>query len=191
MQILRSPALFGHTVEDGHVLLGDDGMPIAFAPGVIDQETWTRLQERLDARSYQKVRTATDSMLLGIARCDCGSFLYRSDRVKANGREYKYYGERFDASCGARLIPAPVLDKLVTQALLDIVGGHEVLRRETEAGSGHEVELRAVGAQIVPPELGVDVAQRAPPVAARCRGQCHRPARGHAVVDAPCGTAGS
>ncbi|HET6187348.1 MAG TPA: recombinase family protein [Trebonia sp.] len=162
-ELLRSPSLLGQTIEDGRVLLGNDGLPILFADPLLDHDVWLRMQERLDARRREKVRTQTQTMLLNIAWCDCGAPLYRSVETKANGRVYDYYRERSDRACGTKMIPGVVLDDLVSRELLVTLGDREVLREEgsSEHRTAIEIERRAVAAQII--ELTTDMFMRGRP----------------------------
>jgi site-specific DNA recombinase len=162
-ELLRSPSLLGHTIEDGKVLLGDDGLPVLFGEPILDYDVWLRLQERLDARTRAKVRTQTPTMLLNIAWCDCGAALYRSVDRKSNGRDYDYYRERSDQACGTKMIPGVVLDNLVSKELLATLGDREVLREEgsSEHRTAIEIERRAVAGQII--ELTQDMFMRGRP----------------------------
>lgn len=152
-EIMRSPALMGFTVEHDQVLLNDDGKPVRFAdPGVIDQGTFDALQRQLDARTYKKVRTQSESLLLGVAFCDCGVPLYSATKVKRlkTGEEktYEYYRPRMGGHCDSRMITAVVLDQLVERELLAQIGGCKVLRREVAKDTGRNQELAQVGRQI-------------------------------------------
>lgn len=151
-EILRSPALMGYTVEHDAVLRDEQGMPVRFAAGVIDEETFTRLQAVLDGKTAKKVRTMTESLLLGVARCNCGQPLYRNQSVgkRKSGKPYAYvyYLPKLPCTCGSRRIPVEDLDRIVERALLREVGSFEVLRRVVKQGTGHGAELRQVGQQI-------------------------------------------
>jgi site-specific DNA recombinase len=151
-EILRSPALMGYTVEHDAVLRDDQGMPVSFAPGVIDEETFGRLQAVLDGRAVKKVRTMTESLLLGVAQCNCPQPLYRNQSVgrRKSGKEYAYvyYLPKLPCTCGSRRIAVEDLDRMVERALLSAVGSFEVMRRVVRQGTGHDAELRQVGQQI-------------------------------------------
>lgn len=156
-EILRSPALCGYVVENKNEIVRDDkGMPVEFAPGIIEFETFQQLQARLDGRKYVKIRTQSDSLLLNVAYCDCGAPLYQASRVKVLARTgeeklYNYYRPRSGVCPDSRAIPVADLDELVQRELLKTLGDLEVLRKET--GSDHrtevEIERRSVAAQIV------------------------------------------
>lgn len=156
-EILRSPALCGYVVENKTQIVRDreTGMPVSFAEGVIEFETWQQLQAQLDGRSYNKVRTQSASLLLNVAYCDCGQPLYLANRVKRLGtgeeKVYEYYRPRSGACPGTRVIPVAALDELVQRELLATLGHLETLRREegSQRRTAIEVELRAVAAQIV------------------------------------------
>jgi site-specific DNA recombinase len=152
VEILRSPALMGYTVEHDAVLRDDQGMPVSFAPGVIDEETFTRLQAVLDGKAKAKTRTMTESLLLGVAQCNCPQPLYRNQSVgkRKSGKEfaYVYYLPKLPCACGSRRIAVEDLDRMVERALLSAVGSFEVLRRVVTQAAGNDAELRQVGQQI-------------------------------------------
>ncbi len=151
-EILRSPALMGYTVEHDAVLRDERGMPVSFAVGVIDEETFTRLQAVLDGKAKAKTRTMTESLLLGVAQCNCPQPLYRNQSVgtRKSGKEYAYvyYLPKLPCTCGSRRIAVEDLDRMVERALLSAVGSFEVLRRVVTQAAGNDAELRQVGQQI-------------------------------------------
>jgi site-specific DNA recombinase len=156
--ILRSPAVLGHVTRDGgQTLLADDGTPIQFAQPLLHPETFAAVQDALNKRAFKKVRTNTQSLLLGIAFCDCGEPYYRHASVTRNrlGREYAYdnYRERVSKNpCGSPLIKTSVLDGLVSRELLSHVGGFEIVERVeslSQEGAERNAELRMIGLQLV------------------------------------------
>jgi site-specific DNA recombinase len=152
VEILRSPALMGYTVEHDAVLRDDQGMPVRFAPGVVDEKIFGQLQEVLDGKAKAKTRTMTESLLLGVAQCNCQKPLYRNSKAgrRKSGKdyEYTYYTPKLPCECGSRKIPAEILDRMVARALLSEVGSFEVLRRVVTQAAGNDAELRQVGQQI-------------------------------------------
>jgi hypothetical protein len=142
----------GYTVEHDAVLRDDQGMPVSFAPGVIDEETFTRLQAVLDGKAKAKTRTMTESLLLGVAQCNCPQPLYRNQSAgkRKSGKEfaYVYYLPKLPCACGSRRIAVEDLDRMVERALLSAVGSFEVLRRVVTQAAGNDAELRQVGQQI-------------------------------------------
>lgn len=74
--ILRSQALLGRTVHNGKVLRDENGAPVLQAPGLVDSETFGKLQDALDAREgYKGPRHR--SPLNKVAVCwTCGKPLY-------------------------------------------------------------------------------------------------------------------
>lgn len=154
-EMLRSPALLGHTVENrGQVYLGEDGMPVPFAePGVLDSETFQQLQDRLEERGYKKVRTNSDSLLLNVAHCDCRAPLYTKYTPSRDKTSFfDYYQPRFGSCPDKRKsIRIGVLDALVQRELLKTLGGLEVLREEKtgEHMNAIRAERNSVGSQIV------------------------------------------
>jgi site-specific DNA recombinase len=156
-QIMRSPALCGYVVENKVDIVRDDtGMPVTFAEGITDFETWQEIQAHLDGRAVKKVRTISDSLLLNVAYCDCGAPLYLgTSRHVGKTREYvkNYYrATRRAGRCpGALSIRAEVLDDLVQRELLKTLGGQRVLRKEesTDHRRAIEADRRNVAAQIM------------------------------------------
>jgi site-specific DNA recombinase len=156
-QILRSPAICGIVVEDKIQIVRDDqGMPVSFAPGIIDFETWQQIQTRLDGRATRKIRTTSDSLLLNIAYCDCEEPLYlgsATHMLKTGERTFYYYrATRRPGKCpGTLSIRADKLDALVQQEMMKTLGDLKVLRRveATAHRNGLEAERRSVAAQIV------------------------------------------
>jgi hypothetical protein len=156
--ILRSPAILGHVTRDGgQTLLADDGTPVQFAPGLILPETFAEIQAALNKRSFKKVRTNSQSLLPGIAFCECGAPYYRHASVTRNrlGKAYAYdnYRERVSKNpCGSHLIGTSALDGLVSRELLIHVGGFEILERVqsmSEAAAERTAEMRMIGMQLV------------------------------------------
>jgi hypothetical protein len=156
-QIMRSPALCGYVVENKVDIVRDDtGMPLTFAEGIVDFETWQDIQAHLDGRAVTKVRTTSESMLLNVAYCDCGSPLYLGTaRHVGKTREYlKYYyrATRRAGRCpGALSIRTEVLDELVQRELLKTLGDQRVLVKveSTDHRRAIEAERRNVAAQIM------------------------------------------
>ncbi len=154
--ILRSPAICGYTVEDGiEIVRDDEGMPVVFAPGIIDfDETFQLLAARLDERKYVKVRTQTESLLLNLLHCTCGVPLYQANKFKENKggpKTYTFYRHLKRACPGGKTIDVATIDGLVQREMLKTLGHLEVLVQATSSERRNEVqaELREIAAQIV------------------------------------------
>jgi site-specific DNA recombinase len=156
--ILRSRALLGQVTQSGgRVLLDDQGEPVLFAPPLILPETYEDIQGALDKRAFRKVRTNSQSFLLGVAFCDCGNPYYRhvSGSTNSAGKYYLYdnYRERADTKhCGSPAIRANLLDALVSRELLVHVGEFEVLELVKSASAeaaARSAELKMIGMQLV------------------------------------------
>lgn len=157
-QILRSPAICGYAVEDKtRIVRDDEGLPVSFAPGVIDFDTYTQLQRRLDERASKRTRTLSESLLLNVAYCDCGAPLYLGSvthQLKSGERTFEYYRTtraKLGPCKGTLSIRADKLDALVQRELLKTLGDRKVLRKETSSQrrGDLEAERRSVAAQIV------------------------------------------
>ena len=157
LAILRSPAILGHVTTDmgRQSVLDDEGNPVLFGEPLLDPDIYADVQAALDKRSYRKVRTNTDSLLLSIAFCDCGAPYYRSASVTRNrlGKEYPYDNYReAKHGCGSPVITTSILDGLVEHSLLGYVGAFEILKRvdsASEAEGARNAELKMIGTQIV------------------------------------------
>jgi hypothetical protein len=146
------------TTDRTQIVCDDQGMPVSFAPGIIDVETFQKLQAKMDARATTKVRTASQSLLLNVAYCECGAPYYLSmvtHTLKTGEQRTKEYYKTTRAKIGpcngTRSIRTPILDELVQRELLKTLGDCKVLIRvtNTERRSELEAERRAVAAQIV------------------------------------------
>jgi site-specific DNA recombinase len=137
--LLRSPALRGHRVHNGQVVLGDDGKPVAFGPELLDAETFQRLQAELKPGNGAGVRKNA-SPLSGLLKCyECGLPLGQ-DTSKAKGRGYRYY--RGHKQCPHPVsMRAEVLESIAEHCLLNLYGDKEITRREWIPGEDHTTAL--------------------------------------------------
>lgn len=136
--LLRSPALRGHRVHKGEVILGDDGQPVAFGPELVDAETFQRLQAAL-VPGNGSGRRRNASPLSGLAKCaECGAPMgYESSRGRDHRRRY-YYRAKCDHRTAMR---ADELERLAEQALMLAKGDDEITRREWIPGEDHTTAL--------------------------------------------------
>jgi site-specific DNA recombinase len=137
--LLRSPALRGHRVHKGQVILGDDGQPVMFGPELVDAETFQRLQAELRPGNGAGVRKNA-SPLSGLLKCcECGLPLAQ-DISTARGHRYRYY--RAHKQCPHPVsMRAEALEGIAERALLNLYGGKEITRREWMAGEDHTTAL--------------------------------------------------
>lgn len=157
-QILRSPAICGYVVENKVEIVRDEkGMPISFAPGIIDEDTWHQLQAVMDGRAAKKVRTASDSLLLNVAYCVHEAPLYigTTEHDLTTGPEVRHYYKTSrgpSLKCpGCRSIRVDALDPLISRELLKTLGDRKVLVKveSTAHRMAIEAERRTVAAGIM------------------------------------------
>ncbi|ETB29469.1 recombinase family protein [Mycobacterium avium] len=137
--LLRSPALRGHRVHKGQVILGDDGQPVAFGPELVDAETFQRLQAALVPGNGAGGRKNA-SPLSGLAKCaECGAAMgYESSTGRDHRRRY-YYRAKCDHRTAMR---ADQLEQMAESMLLWHYGDKEITRREWIPGEDHTIALQ-------------------------------------------------
>ena len=137
--LLRSPALRGHRVHKGQVVLGDDGQPVAFGPELLDAETFQRLQAELKPGNGAGVRKNA-SPLSGLLKChECGLPLAQ-DISTSRGHRYRYYRAHKDCPHPVSM-RAEVLEGVAERVLLNLHGDKEITRREWIPGEDHTTAL--------------------------------------------------
>jgi site-specific DNA recombinase len=137
--LLRSPALRGHRVHKGQVVLGDDGQPVMFGPELLDAETFQRLQAELKPGNGAGVRKNA-SPLSGLLLCDDCGLPLTQDTSTAKGHTYRYY--RAHKQCPHPIsMRAEVLEGIAERALLNLYGSKEITRREWIPGEDHTTAL--------------------------------------------------
>jgi DNA invertase Pin-like site-specific DNA recombinase len=174
VKILRGRALLGETTVNGDVQRDQDGLPLLFAPPVLDNLEWAQLQAALDAvKPVDKRPRDRDAQLLTkLAFCAaCGAPRhYRTTRTprskrahadhKARGGpcpadckvEFRYLGcanqwhrKRGDPEfCQAGALPADDVHEHVGRAFLDMVGDAPETRRVVHPAQDHAAELARV-----------------------------------------------
>jgi site-specific DNA recombinase len=137
--LLRSPALRGHRVHKGQVILGEDGQPVVFGPELVDAETFQRLQAELKPGNGAGVRRNA-SPLSGLLKCcECGLPLAQ-DISTARGHRYRYY--RAHKQCPHPVsMRAEVLEQFAEMMLLWAFGEREVTKRQWVPGNDNATAL--------------------------------------------------
>lgn len=134
-RVVTNPAICGQTVFRGDVLRDEDGVPqVDPALQIITPGEFRLIQQRLDERAGAETRPQRreeDRLLLeGVAVCGaCGRALRR---MTTRGGRYVYY--RCMSFCEApAAVSAPALDEYVTDELLRLFGGVEIIERQEVA----------------------------------------------------------
>lgn len=147
-RLLMSRALVGEVQHQGRSVIGDDGLPVKYAP-LMTEDKFKQLQAAISLRAMpEHVRRRDSSLLLQVAFCACGAPLYRQAgrKYESGKRGPDYY------FCGAR-IPAPnrhpdihvtELDGRVSESLMRVHGETQLRQRVTIPGSDHTAELDEV-----------------------------------------------
>ena len=123
LRILRSPVIRGYLVNEGEIVRDAEGMPVT-REGLIDDDTWMRLQAALDANASPGSGIVSDaSLLLQVAFCGhCEQPLYKMVR---KGRGYSYLQcrtRRTGGKCQGKSVRMNVLEDLIVSALMDAAG---------------------------------------------------------------------
>lgn len=157
-RILRSRWVLGQKTYKGALILEDDGMPAQFARPVFaseddeatpDYRKWQAVQTALDNRKVQKKRSHGTSLLLNVATCDCGAWLYRWV-VHRRGKDFVYYrcsGRiKRQTDCKRPGIKADQLEAFAEQMFLDDLGDYERTEKffvegTSNADERHRTEL--------------------------------------------------
>lgn len=91
-QLFRNPVLIGQLESKGDIVRDAKGQPLLRCDPILDDETWQRLQAKLDAMPSRKSTAPADtSELTGTAECGhCEGPMYRltSTRKHPNGKTY-------------------------------------------------------------------------------------------------------
>lgn len=139
-QVFRNESLIGRRTDAaGRVILKHDG--------IIDRETWNRLQAEMDRKSNRTgIAPKTTALLTGIAVCaKCGGPMYRIMGGAKGGQRYPYYrchgNEREPSTC-RNMVPLAELDAWV-DARMRADGGF-VLETVITPGTGHDDEIADV-----------------------------------------------
>jgi DNA invertase Pin-like site-specific DNA recombinase len=128
-------------------------------PGILDDNTWARLQVRLEAAREKPLRGAVSddpALLTRIIRCaKCGGPMHfkRTYNVRRDGTKiYKYHyrcdGSKRDWSKCRNMIPAAMADEAVSSWVAGVIGGCELIARVVVPGHGYDDEIRELDAEI-------------------------------------------
>lgn len=145
--MLTSLRTQGIKMSQGKPVLTEDGSMIRLADPTFDDETWTRIQEAVAARSHSgKRRVNSPNPLLSVGFCGkCGSNL--SHQVQQNvpgGKEFRYYRCQ---KCKLRT-RADEAEFLLEELFIETYGQQAVTRRIFVPGSDNSRELEEVEAAI-------------------------------------------
>lgn len=134
-QILTSDPVVGRVMHRGSLLRGDDGLPIAVWPPVLDIDTFHALRRVLGTGQEGAPRPRRRSrarLLSGVVTCGlCTAPLY----VKTNGKGHTAYActQRSNGrACTGVSVAADLLDAHVTARFLASVGSLDVYARHEE-----------------------------------------------------------
>lgn len=147
--ILRNPVIRGYVMHDGKAVLDDEGMPVR-REGLIDDDTWARLQVALNKNAKPQSGAAYDAnLLLRVAYCaNCGEPLYGHARKDRGYGYYQCATRRRGEQCQGRSVRTDALDSTVTNALLAQVGNAPMLEKKVTPAEIHTRKLAEVERQI-------------------------------------------
>lgn len=143
--ILRSVSLLGQIRHRGHVVHGDDGLPVQRAQPILDLATWQRVQLMLDTNSHPPgERRKGANFLLGVLKCwECGG--NRALQVDRSGRRYYRCAKGANKStpCGAALVRADWVEAAIEDAFLTTWGQSQRREKRWVVGQGTPGDLEA------------------------------------------------
>ena len=164
IHIFRSPVLKGYVVANGEVVRDSDGLAVRREP-VMSDEVWSAVQTALDAGSQDHSAKRSDAtFLLHVAYCgECQAPLYLQAK-KARGYGYYVCSGRAQGRCRARSMRDDVLEKLITETLLQMCGGAPMRSKVIHPAQSHAADLAAVDeaianlqAQLVAGKISADL----------------------------------
>lgn len=149
---LENPALKGRRKNA-------DGQTVLRFPGILDDSTWAKLQDRLREAKQNPQRgamSADPALLSRIIYCDkCGQSLrfHGGYNMRKDGtKTYKYYyrcsGSSRNLSRCKNMIPVPDADEWVSSWVTDVIGGQELIARVVVPGHGYGEEIREINREI-------------------------------------------
>jgi site-specific DNA recombinase len=150
-KILASPAALGATVTTtGELVRDKEGVVVYRAAELVSRDVYERVQARLRSNPVSaKVNTWA---LTQVAFCaDCSAPMYGTT-ARYGDKLYRYYGcvhsIRRDGLCTARRVNADDLESALSDELLSLVGGYEVLEKTHTPGRDYSEDIARVAAQI-------------------------------------------
>lgn len=150
-EALSSTRTQGLKTHHKKALMDADGNYIQIAPPTFDDETWTKIQEALQARKQSpRSRTASENPLLGIGFCTCGTQLsletQKHTTKDGTERVYRYYrcGKSNGNRCKGVLGKAGPIEASLERTFLRFYGSKLVTRRVFIPGSDNRADLERV-----------------------------------------------
>jgi site-specific DNA recombinase len=144
---LRSQTLKGYVVYKDEVVRDENGMPVT-REAVIPEDTWNKLQGKLDANGGWTPNRYDRSPYLGVIFHDCGNKLYINRYTDKRGGKEKLREYYTCKVCASRRFPAGEIHAQIEwNAQAGFQGLHtpEVIEHPAE---DHTAELEKVQAQI-------------------------------------------
>ena len=131
-----------------------------YCEAMIDEETWTRVQDitrQYKNHSHMKStyahprRVHSSYMLSGLAKCArCGSMLYGQRSAQRNGKameSYRCTKGRHKEKCDLQRIPAEIFEEEILHAILECLRPHRYLEICTTTNDSYSVLLEEQGKQ--------------------------------------------
>jgi DNA invertase Pin-like site-specific DNA recombinase len=144
VEILSSPATQGVKTIKGKPALTAEGEFVMVGPPSFDDETWSRVQAELRARSRTgKRRRHTANALLNVGKCAiCGKNLHSRTKTTPSGITHRYlYCGNDPRPCPKVSIVTETAEREVENAFLSIYKNRPVKQRVWQEGSDHSHEL--------------------------------------------------
>ncbi|WP_082312610.1 recombinase family protein [Salinispora fenicalii] len=152
--ILRHRSLLGEAMHNGQPVRDDLGRIVQASDPLVTRVEWDNLQSRLDQISIPKFRQSGVSMLLRLVFCGrCGLPLWLR-RKTVKGVEYRYSGcsgawcASQKRTCDAPGIRTDILEGMIEEMILSVIGGLEVIKVIESAGDDRREELAEKSAKL-------------------------------------------
>lgn len=146
--LLRSEALLGYQMHGGKAMRGDDGMPRAAFPPLVDLDTWQRLQAAIDGNTTRPAgqRRQDAHPLLGVVLCaECERPLHQG--ISKGARRYTCNTRTHTAGhidCPGVSVTADRIDEWVYEEFRRRYGRMPVTRVVEMAGVDYRGEIAEV-----------------------------------------------
>jgi site-specific DNA recombinase len=156
MGLFRNPVLIGRLESEGDVVRDAKGQPLKRCKEILDDDTWQRLQAKLDTMPQRRSSAPKEtSLLTGILFCaKCGGPMYRltSTRNHPNGKTYvtvyyRCHGKPRKASKCRNMVRMEAIEAEVTDYILSHKS-IEIMRPVVVKGNTYGKQLAEVGAAI-------------------------------------------